>query len=121
MLFAVGCIPAVLIIYGFWLRYQRKPHVGIMISAILADLVAIGLVQGNRHVVQRASAGGLDPLLKVHILLATSSIVMYGIATWTGWKIWKGSKSRRVHRANGVLLLGVRSLVSITSAIVAFR
>lgn len=121
MLFALGCIPPLIIFYGFWLRYKAQPHVRVMITAIVVDLLVIGFIEFRRRVVERASHGGLDPLLKFHISLAMLSIVMYVIATWTGWKIWKGTGGRRVHRANGVLLLGVRSLVSITSAMVAFR
>lgn len=121
MLIAVGCIPPLLILYGFWLRFQRAPHVKIMVGAILADCLVVGLVEAQRHVVGRAAAGGLDALLRFHIFLAITSFVMYGVATVTGWRIWKGTGGRRLHRANGVLLLGVRSLVSITSAMVAFR
>lgn len=121
MLTAVGCIPPLLILYGFYLRYRRVPHVKVMIGAILADFMVVGFVEYRRHVVERAGAGGLDPLLRFHIFLAVLSFVMYGIATVTGWRIWRGTGGRRFHRANGVLLLGVRSLVSITSAIVAFR
>jgi hypothetical protein len=117
----VGCIPPILIFWGFVLRYQRRKHVPMMIAAILADFCVVGLVEFERHVVERASHGGLDPLLRFHIFLAISSFVMYGFATWTGYKIWQGTGGRRFHRANGVLLLGVRSLVSLTSAIVAFR
>lgn len=121
MLTAVGCIPPLLIFYGFWLRFQRSPHVKVMIAAIVSDIAVVGLVEYQRHVVERANAGGLDPLLRFHIFLAVLSFMMYGVATVTGWRIWRGTGGRRMHRANGVLLLGVRSLVSITSAIVAFR
>jgi hypothetical protein len=121
MLTIVGCLPPVLIFYGFVLRYLRARHVPIMISAILADFVVVGLVEHQRRVVERASAGGLDPLLRFHIFLAVTSFVMYAVAAYTGWRIWRGTGGRRVHRANGVILLGVRSLVSITSMMVAFR
>lgn len=122
MLTAVGCIPPLIIFYGFWLRYRRLPHVRVMICAILADFVAVGIIEARRHVVEVATTRHeLDPLLRFHIMLAITSFVMYGIAAWTGWKIWANKGGRRVHRANGVILLGVRSLVSITSAIVAFR
>lgn len=121
MLFALGLIPPLMMFYGFWLRYRTQPHVRVMIGAIVADLLVIGTIEAQRRVVERASHGGLDPLLRFHIMLAVTSCLMYVVATWTGWKIWKGTGGRRVHRANGVLLLGVRSLVSITSAMVAFR
>ena len=121
MLTAVGTIPVLLMLYGFWLRYRQRYHVPVMIAAILADFGVVWLVEHQRRVVERASAGGLDPLLRFHILCAVSSFAMYAIATWTGVQIWRGRKSRRVHRANGVIVLGVRSLVSITSAIIALR
>lgn len=121
MLMIVGFVPVVLIIYGFWLRYNEQRHVPVMIAAILSDIVVVALVEYQRRVVERASHGGLDPLLRFHIFLALLSFSMYAVAAVTGWRIWKGSKSRRLHRANGVILLGVRSLVSITSVMVGFR
>lgn len=121
MLTLIGLIPPVLIVWGFVMRYQRKKHVPVMIAAIVSDLAVVVAVEYYRRVIERASAGGLYPLLRFHIFLAVLSFVMYGIAVVTGWRIWKGTGGRRLHRANGVILLGVRSMVSITSAMIAFR
>ena len=121
MLIVVGCLPPLLIYYGFWLRYRQKYHVPVMIAAILADFVVVGLVEHARNVVHKATHDGLDPLLRFHIFLAVSSFAMYAVASLTGWRIWRGTCGRRLHRANGVVLLGVRSLVTITSMMLPFR
>lgn len=121
MLTLIGMIPPVLIFWGFALRFQRKKHVPVMIAAIISDIAVVAAVEYYRRVVERAAAGGLYPLLRFHIFLAVLSFVMYSVAVVTGWRIWKGTGGRRLHRANGVILLGVRSMVSITSAMIAFR
>ena len=121
MLTAVGFIPPLLMLYGFWLRYQKKFHVPVMIAAIIADFGVVALVEHQKKVVERASGGGLDPLLKFHILMAITSFTLYAVLAWTGVLMWKGKSGRRVHRTNGVIVLCTRSLVSLTSAIIACR
>jgi uncharacterized membrane protein YozB (DUF420 family) len=120
MLTFIGLIPPLMIFWGFVQRYRRQTHVPIMIAAILADIGVVIAVEVERHVLQRTSAGGLYPLLRFHIFLALLSFAMYFVAAYTGWRIWKGTGGRRLHRANGVILLGVRSMVSITSAMIAY-
>lgn len=120
MLTLIGLVPPLMIFWGFVLRSRRQAHVPVMIAAIVADIGVVIAVEFERHVLQRASAGGLYPLLRFHIFLAVLSFVMYAVAAFTGWRIWQGTGGRRLHRANGVILLGVRSMVSITSAMIAY-
>lgn len=107
-------VPLSVIFVGFLYRRRSRIHVPIMVTAILLDLVMIIQLEVNRHVVAKA-AEAVTPLLKFHIAVALSTVLVYLVMIVTGTLMLRGKKLRRPHKMLGFYVLLSRTVVSITA------
>jgi hypothetical protein len=108
----------ILLIYlGVFFRRKRKIHVKLMIFSIIWDVLLIFQIEFYRHAINKTLKAFTNPLiLNIHILLAISSVIMYGVMIYTGRKLLAGDKLVRIkHKRAGYTTLVLRTLTYITS------
>jgi hypothetical protein len=92
----------------------------IMKAAIIWDLLLVAQIELNRGAIMKASKVVSNPtILNIHVSLAVSSVLLYGIVYYTGTKLSKGDeKVRKWHKGLGILTLTTRILTLITSNLI---
>lgn len=109
-----------LMIYGVTQKYNRYKHVKIMKSAIIWDLLLVAQIELTRGAIVKASKVTSNPvLLNIHVSLAVSTVLLYGIVFYTGHKLNQGREDlRQKHKLLGGLTLTIRILTLITSFLI---
>ncbi|MFT6633618.1 MAG: hypothetical protein ACJAS4_003589 [Bacteriovoracaceae bacterium] len=92
----------------------------IMKAAIIWDLILVAQIELNRGAIMKASKVVSNPtILNIHVSLAVSSVLLYGIVYYTGTKLSKGDeKIRKWHKGLGIVTLTTRILTLITSNLI---
>jgi hypothetical protein len=107
------------LITGACLHKKRHIHVPLMVTGILADLTVVIILEFNRGAIAKAierSSTQSEILFKIHLATAIITLVGYGIALYTGRRLYTGHESiRPFHRFNAKVVLLTRTIVSITS------
>lgn len=117
---AQSFIIVMLLLYGVYNRKNRYKHVKIMKIAIIWDLLLVAQIELSRQAIATASKAITNPLiLNVHISLAVSTVLLYGVVFYTGNKLLKGDESfRRFHKPIALITLTTRILTLITSNLI---
>lgn len=106
-----------LIYFGIYKRNIRKTHVKIMSSAMIWDLLLILQIELTRGAVAKASKALSNPIiLNIHVSLAVSSVVLYGVMVYLGRRVLKGDNEiLSTHKKFGLLTVICRTLTYATS------
>lgn len=109
-----------LLLFGVYKRKERFRHVKIMKLAIVWDLLLVAQIELTRNAIATASKVTTNPmLLNIHVSLAVSTVLLYGMVFYTGNKLNKNDESvRKYHRPIGVLTLTCRIATLITSNLI---
>ncbi len=109
-----------LLIYGVTQRKIRYKHMKIMKAAIIWDLLLVAQIELNRGAIMKASKVVSNPtILNIHVSLAVSSVLLYGVIFYTGTKLHKGNENiRKWHKGLGIVTLTTRILTLITSNLI---
>lgn len=109
-----------LLLYGVYHRKTRYKHIKIMKTAIIWDLLLVAQIEFNRSAILKASKVYENPtILNIHVSLAVSTVLLYGIVFYTGNKLSKGNESiRAFHKPIGILTLTTRIATLITSNLI---
>jgi uncharacterized membrane protein YozB (DUF420 family) len=109
-----------LIYFGIFKRKQRKTHVKIMSSAMIWDILLILQIELTRGAVAKASEALTNPkILNIHVSLAVSSVVLYGVMVYLGRRVLKGDNEiLSLHKKFGLLTVTCRTLTYVTSYLV---
>ncbi len=109
-----------LLLYGVYHRKNRFKHVKTMKTAIIWDLILVLQIELNRGAILKASKVVTNStILNIHVSLAVSTVLLYGIVFYTGNQLHKGNdKIRPKHKIVGWITLTVRLLTLITSYLV---
>lgn len=106
-----------LIFFGISKSKQRKTHVKIMSSAIIWDILLILQIELSRGAVAKASKALSNPIiLNIHVSLAVSSVILYGVMVYLGRRVLKGDNEiLSLHKKFGLLTVICRTLTYVTS------
>ena len=109
-----------LLFYGLYHRKNRYKHIKIMKSAIIWDLILVAQIEFTRGAILKASKVETNPaLLNIHVSLAISTVLLYGIVFYTGTKLKNGNETIRTqHKTIGMITLTIRILTFITSILI---
>ncbi|MBT4792173.1 MAG: hypothetical protein HON90_11425 [Halobacteriovoraceae bacterium] len=109
-----------LLFYGVIHRKNRFKHIKIMKTAIIWDLLLVAQIEITRNALHKASKVVSNPvMLNIHVSLAISTVLLYGLIFYTGSKLKNGNeKIRSKHRTLGFVTLTMRVLTFITSNLI---
>lgn len=109
-----------LLLYGVYNRKIKYKHMKIMKAAIIWDLLLVAQIELNRGAILKASKVVSNPtILNIHVSLAVSSVLLYGVIYYTGTKLSNGNeKFRKWHKGLGIVTLTTRILTLITSNLI---
>ena len=109
-----------LLLYGVSKRKQKYLHMKIMKFAIIWDLLLVVQIELNRSAILKASKVVSNPMiLNIHVSLAVSTVLLYGVVYYFGRRLDKGDESiRKYHKAIGGLTLTTRIATLITSNLI---
>lgn len=113
----------ILLFYGAYNRRNRNKHIKIMKTAILWDLLLVAQIEINRGAIGKAGKALTNPfILNIHVSLAVSTVLLYGIVYYTGTQLKNGNEGiRKSHKLLGLLTLTTRVLTLITSYLVVTK
>lgn len=102
---------------GIVLRKNRVRHVRLMITALIWDILLILQIELTRAAIGKASGALKNPLiLNVHVLLALTSVILYGFMVYTGRKVLRNEGGfRDLHKILGWATYVIRFLTLVTS------
>ncbi len=102
---------------GIIFRKNRLRHVRLMTTALIWDILLILQIELTRAAIGKASSALKNPLiLNIHVLLALSSVILYGFMIYTGRKILKNEAGfRALHKKLGWTTYVIRFLTLVTS------
>lgn len=106
-----------LLLYGVYHRRSRYKHIKIMKTAIIWDLLLVAQIELTRGAILKASKVYENPqILNIHVSLAVSTVLLYGVVFYTGRKLQRGDENvRKWHKGIGILTLTTRIATLITS------
>lgn len=115
-----SCCILVLIIYGVILirRHQKSYHIKVMSVVIVWDILLILQIELSRSAILKASKALTNTfMLNIHVMIAVSTVVLYGFMIHSGRKILMGqvNQYRRRHKLLGYTTLFMRALTFVTS------
>lgn len=107
----------VLLIVGIYFRHQRSRHVKIMSFAMIWDIILILQIELSRSAILKASRAVENAMiLNIHVAIAVTTVLFYGVMVFTGRKMLAGNQSiRPKHKLFGWTTLLLRILTFITS------
>jgi hypothetical protein len=106
-----------LLLYGVYHRKTKFKHMRIMKTAIIWDLLLVAQIELTRGAIAKASKVISNPMiLNIHVTLAVSTVLLYGLVWYLGSKLSNGDESKRKwHKVVGAITLTVRISTLITS------
>lgn len=108
-----------LMLLGVYFRHQRYIHVKFMSVVIIWDFLLILQIELARGAIEKAGQMMKNAIiLNIHVTLACTTVVFYGLMIYTGRKILKGPVSvvlKRYHGILGRMTLVLRMLTFFTS------
>ena len=109
-----------LFLYGRSLRFKNlKLHIRLMLVAFAGDLILVLALVMMKDALSKVSLG-MHWTLKVHIPFALGTIVLYMIASYAGYRLYRGDESARpVLRRSDRVLLFFRIMTLVTSLMVS--
>lgn len=106
-----------LMLVGIHYRKIRSKHVKIMSTVIAWDILLILQIELSRSAIVKASkAASNEMLLNIHVLIAVSTVIAYGLMVQTGRKILKGENALLPrHKLTAIITVILRLLTYATS------
>ena len=107
----------IIIMVGIYWRKIRSRHIKIMSVAMIWDVILILQIELSRSAILKASKA-LDNhmALNIHVSIAVTTVLLYGMMIYTGRKLLKGQHDiRRKHRLLGYTTFFMRVLTFATS------
>jgi hypothetical protein len=106
-----------LLFYGVYHRKTKFKHMRIMKTAIIWDLLLVAQIELTRGAIAKASKVVTNPtILNIHVSLAVSTVLLYGLVWYLGTKLSNGDESKRKwHKLVGAITLTARVSTLITS------
>lgn len=109
------CILLIMIAGIFW-RRNRSRHIKIMSVAMIWDVILILQIELSRSAILKASKAINNHLaLNIHVSIAVTTVILYGIMIYTGRKLLRGEPVRKQHRFLGYTTFFMRVLTFATS------
>lgn len=107
----------ILMIVGIYYRKNRSAHVKIMSFTMIWDILLILQIELSRSAILKASRAVENTLiLNIHVAIAISTVVFYGLMVFTGRKLLAGKVGyRQKHKILGWTTLTLRILTFVTS------
>ena len=118
VVFQIQSVIIVILMYlGVYLRNRRSIHVKIMSTVIIWDILLILQIELTRGAINKAMKVVANPLmLNIHVTLAVSTVLLYGVMIYTGRRMLKGEDIFRTkHRIFGFSTVIFRTATFITS------
>ncbi len=102
---------------GIYFRKNRSRHIRIMSVAMIWDVLLILQIELSRSAILKASKALSNPLmLNIHVSIAVTTVLLYGIMIYTGRKLLRGEHAiRNKHRLFGYTTFFMRVLTFATS------
>lgn len=113
--------------YGLMRRRDRSIHIPVMLTCFAIDVANVLFIElsrvlrGEEGAVSKASselATGVPSVLFVHIVASILSVLGYIFATWSGNRLYRRARGRRLHRLNAWFFVGARLTNYVTSFMV---
>lgn len=106
-----------LLVYGVLNHRYRSRHVKIMSTAMIWDIILILQIELSRGAIAKASQALVNPMiLNIHVSIAVSTVVLYGVMVFLGRKVLAGEgRLLPLHRKFGYFTLTLRVLTFVTS------
>lgn len=109
------CILMIMIV-GIYFRRNRSRHIKLMATAMIWDVLLILQIELSRSAILKASKALSNPMiLNIHVSIAVTTVVLYGIMIYTGRKLLRGENIRKQHRFLGYTTFCMRVLTFATS------
>lgn len=114
--FVILCI----LLYGRSLRFKNlRWHIRLMLTAFAADFALVFVLAVHRRALSKVTLT-MPWTLKIHVPIAVLTLVLYILAVWTGYRLYRGHPVRARLRALDRVLIPSRILTLVTSLIVYF-
>jgi hypothetical protein len=105
-----------MMVLGIYWRRNRIRHVRTMSVAMIWDVILILQIELSRSAILKASKALNNPIaLNVHVSIAVTTVILYGIMIYTGRKLLRGEPIRKTHRTLGYVTFFMRVLTFATS------
>lgn len=105
----------VVLLIGFSQRAHARRHRAFMLVAFAADLGLVLWIEATRHAVEKV-AGGVPPLVQLHVAISTGVLVCYVAMIALGTRLFVGRvELRSMHRHVGTAFVALRGLNYVTS------
>ncbi|MES2529121.1 MAG: hypothetical protein V4598_18685 [Bdellovibrionota bacterium] len=109
------CILVIMIVGIYW-RKQRSRHIKTMSIVMIWDVILILQIELSRSAIDKASKVLNNHMaLNIHVSIAVTTVVLYGIMIYTGRRLLKGHHIRKEHRMLGYTTFFMRVLTFATS------
>lgn len=110
------CILLIMIAGIYW-RRRRSRHIRLMSVAMVWDVILILQIELSRSAILKASKAIDNHLaLNVHVSIAVTTVLLYGIMIYTGRKLLGGDHAiREKHKLLGYTTFFMRVLTFATS------
>ena len=109
------CILMIMIAGIYW-RRNRTRHIRIMATAMIWDVILILQIELSRSAILKASKALTNAMaLNIHVSIAVTTVVLYGIMIYTGRKLLRGEPVRKQHRILGYTTFFMRIMTFATS------
>ena len=110
------CILMIMIV-GIYYRKVRTLHFKIMSAAMIWDVLLILQIELSRSAIMKASNAVNNRLaLNIHVSIAVTTVLLYGMMIYTGRKLLKGQEvKKKKHRVLGYTTFLMRVLTFATS------
>lgn len=107
----------VFMIIGIYYRHNRARHVKIMSFTIIWDILLILQIELSRSAILKASRAIENTMiLNIHVAIAITTVIFYGLMIFTGRKLLKNEQGiRSKHKLLGWTTLTLRILTFVTS------
>lgn len=111
------CILLIMIAGIYWRRIRTR-HIKLMAVAMIWDVLLILQIELSRSAILKASKALTNPIaLNIHVSIAVTTVVLYGIMIYTGRRLLRGDPVRKQHRLLGYTTFFMRVLTFATSFI----
>lgn len=105
-------------LYGRSLRFKNlRWHIRLMLLSFVADLGLVLVLVIHRKALGKVNMG-MPWTLKLHVPIAVFTILLYFLAVWTGYRLYRGAPVRHRLRIIDRFLVPARVLTLVTSLIV---
>lgn len=106
-----------IMVAGIYSRKNRSRHIRLMSTAMIWDVLLILQIELSRSAILKASKAVDNHLaLNIHVSIAVTTVLLYGIMIYTGRRMLKGDTSiRNKHRMLGYTTFSMRVLTFATS------